>query len=241
MVLEGRYQPGTSFIHRLSPAAKMIGALAVVLLASWGHLQVLVGLLTASLLMMALAHISCLAVGRMIYAFHWLFLVIWVIPLVTVPGEPIAPLAFLPFSVSWQGLWTGSESLLKIIVMFLMSLLLVRTTAPNDLMSTLQKAVIIPHPRWKKRVEDFFMTGLWAVQLIPMICVETESFMWARFQEENEKKISGLKKAWRTALQLGPLMTHLLRHMDEWETNLTGHQSWSDWQPGGQRDAGPSF
>jgi hypothetical protein len=98
-------------------------------------------------------------------------------------------------------------------------------------MNTLQKAVIIKNPKWKKTVQEFFMTGLWAVQLIPMICVEAESFVLSRLKEENEKKISGLKKAWRAASQLGPLMAHLFQQMDEWEPELTGNQNWGDWQP----------
>lgn len=229
MVLEGRYHPGTSFLHRMRPSFKMAGGIVFVLLATGGHLPVLAGLLAASVLMMALAHISCKFVGRLLYAFRWLFLVIWMIPLVTVPGLPIAELEILPFAVTWEGLWTGSESLLKIIVMFFLSMVLVRTTSPNDLMSTLQKAIIIPHPQWKKKVQEFFITGLWAVQLIPMICVEAEAFILGRLNEENESTTSGLKKAWRAASQLGPLMAHLLQRLDEWEPTLTGKQDWSDW------------
>jgi hypothetical protein len=75
------------------------------------------------------------------------------------------------------------------------------------------------------------MTGLWAVQLIPMICVETETFMLSRLEQENEKNISGLKKAWRAASQLGPLMALLFHQMDEWESELTGNQNWNDWRP----------
>lgn len=75
------------------------------------------------------------------------------------------------------------------------------------------------------------MTGLWAVQLIPMICVETEAFMLTRLNQAEESKKSGMKKAWRAALQLGPLMAHLLRQMDEWERELTGNQNWENWRP----------
>jgi energy-coupling factor transporter transmembrane protein EcfT len=115
--------------------------------------------------------------------------------------------------------------------MFFLSLILVRTTSPQALMNTLQKAVIIKNQKWEKTVQEFFMTGLWAVQLIPMICVETENFMLSRLEQENEKKISGLKKAWRAASQLGPLMAHLFQQMDEWESELTGNQNWDNLQP----------
>lgn len=226
MVLEGRYQPGTSFLHRLSPSLKMVGALGFVLLSTWGHLYVLAGLMIVCLLMMTLAHVPLKILGRLVYAFRWLFLLILIIPMVTVPGAPVELFNFLPFSISWEGVWAGSESILKLAVMFFLSLLLVRTTPPHDLMNTLQKAVIIPHPAWKKKIQEFFMTGLWAVQLIPMICVETEAFMLSSFEKEKEKDISGIKKAWRTALQLGPLLVHLLNSMDEWQRDLTGDPDW---------------
>jgi len=231
MILEGRYQPGTSFLHRMRPSLKLILVLLFFLLASWGDLKILGGLMLVCLLAMVLAHIPFKTVGRFVYAFRWLFLIIGLFPLFTTPGAVVEELAFLPFTISWEGLKAGLESFLKLLEMFFLSLILVRTTSPQDLMNTLQKAIIIKNPKWKKTVQEFFMTGLWAVQLIPMICVETETFMLSKLNEENEKKISGLKKAWRTASQLGPLMVHLFRQMDEWEPELTGNQNWNDWRP----------
>ena len=231
MILEGRYQPGASLLHRMAPSLKIIFALAFFLLASWGDLKILGGLMIVCLLAMALARIPFKTVGTFVYAFRWLFLIIGLFPLFTTPGASVEELAFLPFTISWEGMRAGLESFLKLLEMFFLSLILVRTTSPPALMNTLQRAVIIKNPAWKKIVQEFFMTGLWAVQLIPMICVETETFMLSRLNEENEKKISGLKKAWRAASQLGPLMSHLFQQMDEWELELTGNQSWNDWQP----------
>ena len=53
-------------------------------------------------------------------------------------------------------------------------------------MNTLQRAVILKNEKWKKTVQEFFMTGIWAVQLIPMICVEAESFVLDKLEEEKE-------------------------------------------------------
>jgi len=233
MILEGRYQPGTSLLHRLAASTKILTALLLFLLASWGDLRVLCGLMTVCLLAMGLARVPLKTAGSLIYAFRWLFLIIALIPLVITPGAPIEPLSFLPFQVSWEGLWAGSEAFLKLLVMFFLSLLLVRTTSPQALMETLQKVVIIKNPTWKKTVQEFFMAGLWAVQLLPMICVETETFMLTRLNQAEESKKSGLKKAWRAASQLGPLMAHLFRQMEEWERELTGNQNWGDWRPEG--------
>ncbi len=231
MILEGRYQPGTSFLHRMAPSLKIILGLIFFLTASWGDLRVLTGMMLICLLGMGLARIPFQTIGSLVVAFRWLFLIIAIIPMVTTPGPAIEGLAVLPFTVSWQGLWAGLESFLKLLVMFFLSMILVRTTSPQALMNTLQKAVILKNPAWEKTVQEFFMAGLWAVQLIPMICVETETFMLSRLEQENEKKISGLKKAWRAASQLGPLMAHLFKQMDEWEAELTGNQNWEDWRP----------
>ena len=229
MILEGRYQPGTSFLHRMRPSLKLILVLTFFLLASWGDLKILSGLMIVCLL--AMAHIPFKTVGNFVYAFRWLFLIIGLFPLFTTPGAVVEDLAFLPFTISWEGLKAGLESFLKLLEMFFLSLILVRTTSPQALMNTLQKAVIIKNQRWKQTVQEFFMTGLWAVQLIPMICVEAETFLLSHLEQENKSKKSGLKKAWRTASQLGPLMAHLLRQMDEWEPELTGNENWDDWRP----------
>jgi energy-coupling factor transport system permease protein len=231
MILEGRFQPGSSFLHRMRPSLKLILVLSFFLLASWGDLEILGGLLVICLLAMGLAHIPLKTVSRFVYAFRWLFLIIGLFPLFTTPGTVVEELAFLPFTISWEGLKAGLESFLKLLEMFFLSMILVRTTSPSALMNALQRAVIIKHPKWKKTVQEFFMTGLWAVQLIPMICVEAESFVLSRLEEENKNKKSGLKKAWRAASQLGPLMVHLFQQMDEWEPELTGNQSWGEWQP----------
>jgi len=231
MILEGRYQPGASLLHRMRPSLKLILILMFFLLASWGDLKILGGLMIVCLLAMALAHIPFKTVGKFVYAFRWLFLIIGLFPLFTTPGAVVEGLAFLPFTISWEGLKAGLESFLKLLEMFFLSLILVRTTSPQALMNTLQKAVIIKNQRWKQTVQEFFMTGLWAVQLIPMICVEAETFLLSHLEQENKSKKSGLKKAWRTASQLGPLMAHLLRQMDEWEPELTGNENWDDWRP----------
>jgi energy-coupling factor transport system permease protein len=231
MILEGRYQPGTSFLHRMAPSLKLTLVLMFFLLASWGDLKILGGLMLVCLFAMVLAHIHFKTVGRFVYAFRWLFLIIGLFPLFTTPGAVVEGLRSLPFTVSWEGCRAGLESFLKLLEMFFLSLILVRTTSPQALMNTLQKAVILKNPRWKRTVQEFFMTGLWAVQLIPMICVEAETFILSRLEEENKSKKSGLKKAWRTASQLGPLMAHLFQQMDQWEPELTGHQSWGEWQP----------
>jgi energy-coupling factor transport system permease protein len=231
MILEGRYQPGTSFLHRMRPTLKLILVLMFFFLASWGDLKILSVLMVVCLLVMGLAHVPLKMIGRMVYAFRWLFLIIGLFPLFTTPGAVVEGLRFLPFTISWEGLKAGLESFLKLMEMFFLSLILVRTTSPQALMNTLQKAVIIKNQKWKRIVQEFFMTGLWAVQLIPMICVEAEIFVLSRLEEENKSNKSGLKKAWRAASQLGPLMAHLFQQMDEWEPELTGNQSWGEWHP----------
>jgi energy-coupling factor transporter transmembrane protein EcfT len=231
MILQGRYQPGTSLLHRMSPSLKLGLALLFFLTASWANLEVLCGLMGVCLLAMALAQVPFKMIGTLIYAFRWLFLILGLFPLFTTPGASVEWLSFLPFTISWEGMRAGLESFLKLLEMFFLSMILVRTTSPQALMNTLQKAVILKNPKWKKNVQEFFMTGLWAVQLIPMICVEAESFVLGRLEEEKSKNVSGVKKAWRAASQLGPLMVHLFKQMDEWESELTGNQSWGEWQP----------
>jgi energy-coupling factor transporter transmembrane protein EcfT len=231
MILQGRYQPGSTLLHRMSPSLKLGLALIFFLTASWGNLIVLCGLMVVCLLAMALAHVPFKTIGTLIYAFRWLFLILGLFPLFTTPGASVEWLSFLPFTISWEGMRAGLESFLKLLEMFFLSMILVRTTSPQALMNTLQRAVIFKNEKWKKTVQEFFMTGLWAVQLIPMICVEAEAFVLGRLEEEKSKNISGLKKAWRAASQLGPLMAHLFQQMDEWEPELTGNQNWGEWQP----------
>ena len=231
MILQGRYQAGSTLLHRMSPSLKLGLALIFFLTASWGNLIVLSGLMGVCLLAMVLAEVPFKMIGTLVYAFRWLFLILGLFPLFTTPGASVEWLNFLPFTISWEGMRAGLEAFLKLLEMFFLSMILVRTTSPQALMSTLQKAVILKNEKWKQTVQQFFVTGLWAVQLIPMICVEAETFILGRLEEEKSENISGLKRAWRAASQLGPLMSHLFQQMNEWEPELTGNQSWGEWQP----------
>ena len=125
MILEGRYQPGASLLHRMRPSIKLILVLMFFLLASWGDLKILTGLMIVCLLAMALARIPFKTVGTFVYAFRWLFLIIGLFPLFTTPGASVEELAFLPFTISWEGLKAGLESFLKLLEMFFLSLILV--------------------------------------------------------------------------------------------------------------------
>lgn len=231
MILQGSYQPDSTPLHRMSAFFKLVLALMLFLAASWASLEVLCGLMLVCLLAMALAHVPFKTIGTLIYAFRWLFLVLGLFPVFTTPGTSVEWLGFLPFAISWEGVRAGLEAFLKLLEMFFLSMILVRTTSPQALMNTLQRVVIIKHPKWKQTVQEFFVTGLWAVQLIPMICVETETFVLGRLEEEKKKNISGAKKAWRAASQLGPLMAHLFQQMNEWESELAGNQNWGEWRP----------
>jgi energy-coupling factor transporter transmembrane protein EcfT len=219
-ILAGRYQPDDTFLHRLSVGRKLLLAATMVVLASSGNFHVLGTLAVVVLVAWKLTAIPFALLGRLIRSFRWFLLILGFFPVFFTPGRPIEALSFLPFVISWEGVFYGLQASSKLLVMFMISFLLMRTTPAMDLMRTLKKLIVIRSPRWRRAVEDFFHVGVMAVQLIPLLCVEAERFMLSKLNEQSKEDISRFQKAWRVGLLLAPLVAHVLKEQDRFAAAL---------------------
>lgn len=224
-ILESRYQEGESLFHGMSPGWKMFAVLGLLGWIAVADLPVLVGLLVLMVACVLSAGIRGGTLLRLIKSLRWLLLVIGVFPMMGTPGTAIPALSFLPVPVTWEGVHFGVMSCLKLVVMLCLSILLTRTTRPMELIHCLQRWIVLPSPVWRQKILDVFTVGLWAIQLIPLLCVEAERFILGEMQRrramQTRKKL-GLRDAWSAALLLGPLIAHLFGEVDRFVLELAG-------------------
>ncbi|CCQ91337.1 membrane hypothetical protein [Nitrospina gracilis 3/211] len=224
-ILESRYQKGDSFFHKLSPGWKILTVLGLLVWIALADLTVLVGLTILVVLCAISAGIPLATLLKLLRSLRWLLLVIGVFPMLFTPGTVIPVLSFLQVPITWEGIHGGTMACVKLTVMFVLSILLTRTTPPMALIECLQRWVILPSPVWRQKILDVFTVGLWSIQLIPILCVEAERFILGEMERRREanaetQKKMGLRDAWSAALLLGPLVTHLFGQVDRFALEL---------------------
>jgi len=227
-ILAGRYQSGDTPLHRLPVGWKLLLAAVMVVLASTGNFYILGVLAMVVLIAWQLTAIPFALLGRLVRSFRWFLLILGFFPVFFTPGRPIEALTFLPFVISWEGVFYGLQASSKLLVMFMISFLLMRTTPAMDLMRTLKKLIVIRSPKGRQAVENFFHVGVMAIQLIPLLCIEAERFMLSKLNEQSEEEISRFKKAWRVGLLLAPLVAHVLKEQDRFAAALAHENSASE-------------
>jgi len=224
-ILAGRYQSGDTPLHRLPVGWKLLLAAVMVVLASTGNFYILGVLAMVVLIAWQLTAIPFALLGRLVRSFRWFLLILGFFPVFFTPGRPIEALTFLPFVISWEGVFYGLQASSKLLVMFMISFLLMRTTPAMDLMRSLKKLIVIRSPKGRQAVENFFQVGVMAIQLIPLLCVEAERFMVSKLNEQSKEKISRFQKAWRVGLLLAPLVAHVLKEQGRFAAALAHENS----------------
>lgn len=221
-ILESRYQEGRTFFHTLAPGWKLATGLVLLLAVSAGSFPVLMYVFLALVLALVVAGIPLSSLLGLLRSLRWLLLMIGLFPVMFTPGTQIAGLGGLPFPLTWEGLELGMLSCLKLITMFFISILVTRTTPAHQLIDCVRGWVVVPVPSWKEKILEVFTIGLWALQLIPVVCVEAERFILDEIDrmKSNNKK-AGVREAWAAALLLAPLMSYLIGNLDRFERELS--------------------
>jgi energy-coupling factor transport system permease protein len=156
------FVPGNSFFHRLHPLAKLIWAVAAIVLAfATRNPLVLFGVFLLGLLFIVLARVLP-AYGRVMLILFPISLSLIVFqaiaPAFPQPWIPIARLG--PFTIYREGIYSGLSLLMRAYAGSSFAVLLVLTTHPSDLFASLQK-LGVPH-------ELNFMVSA-SLQMVPIV------------------------------------------------------------------------
>jgi energy-coupling factor transport system permease protein len=154
--------PGESFLHKINPLPKLVWALGVLVISFATRNPAVLGAVFLIGVLITIASgifIQYLKVVAILFPISLTLIVMQSIaPAFPRPWTPIVPLG--PFTIWQEGVYSGVSLLLRIMAMTTWALLMVMTSHPSDIFTSLQK-VGMPF------VGNFILTM--TLQLIPIL------------------------------------------------------------------------
>jgi energy-coupling factor transport system permease protein len=174
--------PGHSFIHRLNPLPKMVWALGVLLLSFATRNPGVLGATFLFGLLLVVASGITRAYLRTVMILFPIALTLIVLqsvaPAFPPPWTPIATVG--PFTIYQEGIYSGISLLLRIMSMTTFALVMIMTSHPSDIFTSLQK-IGMPY------VMNFILTM--TLQLIPIL--QSEFYIVLNAQKSRGMKGTG--------------------------------------------------
>jgi len=174
----GQYFPGTSFVHRMDPRAKILLMIVYVVVLFLAESAVAYGLLLVStLFLMGVTRISPKFYFRGLKPLLFIMVFTGLLNMFYSDGEPFWQIWILKFS--WEGIFNALFMILRIVMMVLVMSVLTYTTSPLLLTGGLER-LLYPLTFLKVPVHDFAMMMTIALRFIPTLLEETEKIMNAQ-------------------------------------------------------------
>jgi|SaaInlStandDraft_7_1057024.scaffolds.fasta_scaffold42918_2 energy-coupling factor transporter transmembrane protein EcfT len=169
--IEGGFKPGSTCIHRMRADYKICGTLVLLALSGMGGGALLAGLTLLGLSLAWLANIP----GREIYVtlrkLTWFFIAIIIFPLLFTPGYFLDLPAWLPFSISIEGLVLAIESCFRLVIVVLFSTVLIKTT--SDFLTGLDSLIFFKGKLGRK-LKEVLQIAVMSIEILPLIFKEAE-------------------------------------------------------------------
>lgn len=175
----GRYVPGNSFIHKLDPRAKLLGAMAfiaIIFLANnWlTYLALVIFVLTA----VKLSEITPAFFINGVKPLIWLILFTVLLQIFFTSGETIY-FRLGPIMLSQEGIINGVFIFMRFVLIIFMSTLLTLTTMPLSLTDAIEY-LLRPFAVVKVPVHEIALMLSIALRFVPTLMDETEKIMNAQ-------------------------------------------------------------
>lgn len=174
----GQYFPGSSFVHRMDPRAKILLMICyVVTLFMAKTVTAYLFLMVATAIVIGLTRISLKFYLRGLKPLLFIMAFTAILNMLYSDGDPL--FTFWVFSVSWNGILNGIFMIVRIVMMVLTMSVLTYTTSPLLLTGGLER-LMFPLSYLHVPVHDFAMMMTIALRFIPTLLEETEKIMNAQ-------------------------------------------------------------
>lgn len=211
----GQFVPGTSFVHRLDPRAKLIFVVFFAVMVFWAKEPIsyflLIGFVLVSIL---ISRISLGYLLRGLKPILWLILLTVFIHLFMTKGGDIL------FTWKWveiheEGVKQAVVISLRLILLLLMASLLTLTTSPIDLTDGIER-LFQPLARFRFPAHELAMMMSIALRFIPTLIEETDKIMKAQISRGADFESGNLMKRARNMVPLLiPLFVSAFRRAEE--------------------------
>lgn len=175
----GRYIPGDSFIHRLDPRTKLLGAiLYIVIIFLANNWQTYAVLALFALLAIHLSGINRKFFINGVKPLIWLILFTVILQVLFTGGETVY-LTLGPLVISREGIINGVFIFVRFVLIIFMSTLLTLTTMPLSLTDAIE-FLLRPFKLVKMPVHEIALMLSIALRFVPTLMDETEKIMNAQ-------------------------------------------------------------
>ncbi len=216
MILSGSYAPGNSLLHRMPVKFKLITISTLLVGAALGGWWMLLFVSIISLYALYIIGIPAGRLVRSMRAMLWFFFVVGVLPAFITPGTPLALPDFIPFSITSEGINAGALATARVFLMFILSMILTRTTSPMSLIDSIEKGFA---PWLGAQVRELFVVGALAFQAIPFLFAEAETLFVQKLIAEHES--GGLLERIKRVISLVvPFIVHVLSNAELFTARL---------------------
>lgn len=168
----GQYVKGDSFLHKLDPRTKLLGCLIIIITSLLKkNLKPLYVNAVLILLCVILSGIKCRELKRILRPIRYMLLLTFIFQSIFISGEKLIDLHAI--SVTKEGLQFGIITVVRIIILYLCSILLTRTTTPAQLTSGVE-ALLSPVNKIGIPIHRFAMIINVSLRFIPVIIEEAQ-------------------------------------------------------------------
>ena len=216
----GQFFPGSSFVHRLDPRAKLIAVLcyivALFLAKWWVTYAVMLAVLVLSVRISSIAPKSIIRGMKPVVI---LLIFTAVLNILYYPGEHIL-CSFWIFTVSLEGILHAFFMVVRILMLISCTFLLTYTTSPLALTDGLE-TLLGPLKKIRIPVHELAMMMSIALRFIPTLIEETDKIMSAQRARGADFESGNLiQKAKALIPLLVPLFVSAFRRADELATAM---------------------
>ena len=205
--IAGGFVPGSTCIHRMRADYKICGTLVLLALSGMSDGALLVVLTLLGLGLAWTANIS----GREIYftlrKLTWFFIAIIIFPLLFTPGYFLDLPAWIPFSISVEGLMLAIESCSRLVIVVLFSTVLIKTT--SDFLTGLDSLIFFKG-KLGRNLKEILQIAVMSIEVLPLIFKEAERQL---AELKSAEKITLIKTVQKAVQQVVPFMVSVFSNI----------------------------
>lgn len=215
----GQYFPGTSFLHKMDPRAKIVGTTLFIVAIFLANTAIAYGLVAAFTLL-------CMGISRLPLRLLWTSVKpLWIIIVFTMgihvfttPGTVVWEYSWI--HITYEGLSMGFQMGARLVFLILFSSLLTYTTSPIRLTDGIEH-LLTPFKRIGVPAHELAMMMTIALRFIPTLLDETDRIMKAQ-SARGADFVTGsiVKRAKNMVPLLVPLFISAFRRADELATAM---------------------
>lgn len=174
----GQYFPGTSFLHKLDPRAKILGTLIFIVAIFFADSLASYGVVTAFVVLnFAISHLPIKLIAKSLKPLWIIIIFTMSIHVFSTPGEVLWQYGIL--HITQEGVYQGCLMTARLVYLIVFSSLLTYTTSPIVLTDGIEH-LLNPFKRVGVPAHELAMMMTIALRFIPTLLEETDRIMKAQ-------------------------------------------------------------